>query len=432
MFQLARDAGIPLDPGEEDVLEDQVLLQFCERWKSWAKKRDQAVQMHLGSSGSCFRSYLPYNSRTFRVAYETLWYFDELIVSDPLETVICSVNPDEDDYEQKKQTLRETIQLLHRFRQALESGYLLLVGRSFLVNLGEEGSVATAALLRDPSVVAHLDQTVRYGLRKGTTPDGRDYWVYEADVDSGGLIGMTLEKPQAGDSIPLPKVGKPLPRATLEEIRQEFGEEQLTKVRDLYPREVERTLRNIVTAHSFSAAALFDRPVDATILARAALPKGSACKTTRAIAQLNLVLPFLKDVPPDRLLELRDNMPDAFREFRATVAEIVERVCRENPDGAAEALPNIADRDVLGAIRRLELEMKAIGKKTRLLGCGLSTILTVGSLIGASLGVDAVAFLAGITGAATSVIGAGAHSVEGRTRAKGSPYYFLWRARQNP
>ena len=158
IFTLAEEAGIPLGPGEQDILEDEAFLQFCKRYATWAKSRDKALSTYLAHTPNLFRCYLPYNSRVFQVAYQVLWYLDEIVVREP--TTLSLERPNTEDHENAKANLRKTLQLLNHFRQSIDSGYLLLAGSDLIPSLGDTPPGHVYGLANRPDLVAELDQTV--------------------------------------------------------------------------------------------------------------------------------------------------------------------------------------------------------------------------------------------------------------------------------
>ena len=116
-------------------------------------------------------------------------------------------------------------------------------------------------------------------------------------------------------------------------------------------REVHRTLHSVEVATSIGATALFDRNVDSTILSLCGFPVLHAERQALGVGSLNLALPYLHGVPPDRLLELRNRMPAPFLEFRSHLAEIVSRATKQDPENATELARLIADRELVPAVR---------------------------------------------------------------------------------
>lgn len=427
IFTLAEEAGIPLGPGEQDILEDQAFLQFCKRYATWAKSPDKALSTYLAHTPNLFRCYLPYNSRVFQVAYQVLWYLDEIVVRDPI--ALGLERPNTKDHENAKANLRKTLQLLNHFRQSIDSGYLLLAGSDLISGLGDTPPAQVYELVSRPDLVSELDQTVRFGLDRRLDDQGREWIVYDAYLDSGGIFGWHVKELSGTTTSPAIKVGEVLPLSSASELSAIFEQDVYDQVRSLYPREVHRTLHAVGVATSLNAAILFSRQVDATIVSMAGNPTADPKRQALSVASINLVLPYLHGVPADRLLDLRNAVPDAFYEFRARIADIVSRVMKEDPESAPELARLAAERELLPSVRRLQLEMEAASKKARILGYGLSVVSATGALVGKSAGVDTGTLITMLIGGMAAAIKAKADFSEEKRKAQINPFYFLWRAK---
>lgn len=429
IFTLAEKAGIPLGPGEQDVLEDEAFLRFCERYTTWAKSRDKALSTYLDRTHNLFRCYLPYSSRVFQVAYQVLWYLDEIVVRDPI--ALSLDRPNTQDHENAKVNLRKTLQLLNHFRQSIDSGYLLLTGSNLIPNLGDTPPAQVKELVKRPDLVSELDQAVRFGLDRRCDDQGREWIVFDAHLDSGGTLGWHVEQLSGRATSPAIRVGEVLPMSSASELSAILKQNIYDHVRSLYPREVHRTLHAVGAATSLNAAILFDRQVDSTIISIAGSPATDPKSQALTVASINLVLPYLHGVPADRLLDLRGVVPDAFHEFRARIADIVSRAMKEDPEKAPELARLAADRELLPSVRRLQSEMEGASRKARILGYGLPVVSATGALIGALAGAGMVLPLSMLLGGAAAAVKAAADFSAERMKAQTNPFYFLWRAKHS-
>jgi len=430
IFTLAEEAGISLGPGEQDALEDNAFLQFCEKYRTWSEVRDKALKKYLkhNHTQKFFRCYLPYSTRIFQIAYQVLWYLDEIVVRDPISLHLAHL--EDKNYENTKINLRRTLQLLSHFRQSIESGYLLLAGSNLLPILGETPLTQVKEIATHPQVISELDQAVRFGLEKRKDDQGREWAVFNAQLDSGATLGWHVEKLKGSATSPAIRIGEVLPISSASEISKIVKEDVYNKIRDLYPREVYRTLKTVSLATSMNAAILFDRQVDSTIISIARGLMINRKRQELSVGSFNLALPYLRGVPADRLLSLREVIPEAFYEFRARMVEIVNSAMKEDPQNTMQLAQLTADRKLLPHISKLKTEMEAASRKARILGYGLPVLSTTGALIGASVGVDIVPLLILLmTGAAGAIKAAADFSAE-QKKIQINPFYFLWRAKK--
>lgn len=426
ILTLAEEAGIPLGPGEQEVLGDEVFFRFREHYQAWSKTRDKALEEHLMRTPNLFRCYLPYSSRVFHVAYQILWYLDEIVVKDPIEQWVDL--PDSKSLENAKKNLCSTLQVLNNFRQSIDSGYLLLAG-SILIPKLTGGSDQVQNILVNPEVVLELDRAVSFGVDRRLDDQGKEWIVYNAFLDSGGIYGWHVEKLIGTVTSPGIKVGEVFPRVSASDISAILKKDIYDDVRNLYPREVHRTLHAVSVATSINAAVLFDRQVDPYIISIAGGASLDQKKQALAIGSFNLALPYLHQVPANRLLELRTKIPSSFYEFRSHLSDIVFRAMKEDPENTHEVAQLLADRELSPLVAKLQSEMEAAAKKARILGYGLPVVSVVGALSGACVGAGIVPVILMFMAGAHGAIKAAADFSAEKKKAQINPFYFLWRAK---
>jgi len=243
-------------------------------------------------------------------------------------------------------------------------------------------------------------------------------------------MGWYVEKLSGTVQSPPFVVGEQLPPSSAEEISRVVGQDVLGQVRHHYPREVQRTVHAAGVAANLASAALFDRRVDGVILSGLEEPPLDADRQLETVASMNLALPYLERVPPRRLVDLREKMPDAFTEFRARMVKVVQDAMKEDPARSAEVARLAAARDVVPHLRQLQTEMEAAARKGRVLGYGLPAVSVMGALVGACIGAGPAALVTALVGGAAGAVHAAAGSIGDRKKAEANPFFFIWRARQ--
>jgi hypothetical protein len=249
-------------------------------------------------------------------------------------------------------------------------------------------------------------------------------------LDSGHGMGWHIPKPVTGTKGPEYVVGEELPITSPEILAQILGGDPFIGIRpQLYPTEIARTLQAAEVAASIHAAVLFDRPVDDVILSAAESLHSNQPVTASAVG-VKLVLPYLEGVPSKRLLELRETIPDSFREFRGKINDIVLKAMREEPaDGLSLAQARI-EAEMSGSINQLEGQIAAISAKTRLHGYG-AVVPVLGVLAGSMIGVGSLEVLGAATVASVGyALRAAAESAKDRKLATLNPFYFIWQAKR--
>lgn len=432
LFSLAKEFSIPLRLGEHAPLSDADYLSFRLRYLDWAKFRDAALLRHLGSVKR-FRVYIPYKLRVFQIAYQILWYYDEVITRDPLSVLFLDRPPQ--DLEGVKRTLFEVIQRLFLFRQSIESGYLLLAGPEALPLLPKGEPEAIRKIAAEPLVITALDEAVSHQMVERNDSSGVPWTLYQSRLDFGGsALGWHTSGPwNANTFAPAYKVGEEYPETTIEELSKKVSipvERLMEKARELYPREVFGILYSAELAALRNSAILLDREAEAKILQFTKSPQPPAEKQKSLIHSFNLVLPFIDEVPPHRLIDIRADMPNAFVDFRATMTDIIQVAFRDHPEDAMDWASAEVQRRLAASTRMMESEMKSSATKLKILGTGLSAILGIGILTGQSYSLpfswDPIAIYAGLLSA--GIIGL-ADVVASRPKIGATdPMAFLWKA----
>ena len=426
VFLLAADAGIPLTPGEQAPLEDEDFARFRERYLQWSAARDRALREHLDVTPTLFRVYLPYSRRVFGTAAQVVWYLDEIVVRDPVVTLLHSPT---DSLESDKIRLRDLIQFLSRFRPWLEAGYILLHGRELVPALTDERPPVVTALLQRPEIIQSLQAATHLGAAERPDSSGRLQKVYQAQLDSGFLLKWHIVVgPRSEIETPHLIVLEKLPSVARDEFKSVLGDDFAQWEAEIFGREVHRTLWALETAFGLGSAVMYDRPLDDLIVQQAGQPVAGE-RQRATVGVLNVVLPYLGRVPPERLVDLREKVPSAFEDFRHRLHGVVDDVLTKE-----EVTPELAqahvDRSIAPAVATLEAEMQAEIRKARILGWGGTLIASAGMLAGAAVGAPPGGVVAAGVAGALGVLKASADVEAARLRAQGRPFYFLWRARQ--
>lgn len=425
IFHLASEFGIPVTPGAEEPLEDAVFSEFKRTYLEWSDKRDQALAHYLARTPTLFRTYIPYGPTVFYVASQIVWYLDEILISDPIVRVLkCPF----EDLEKQKNEVRKALQLLSYFKSPIEAGYILFAGSSLLKPLPDERPEIVEAVLAVPEVRQSLAAALRCGFIRRVGRQGEPWFIYELKLPSGGIIGFEGEVPAGGTMIPLKTMGEDLPQIDLAELRRMISRDPLERMESVFARAIHKTLFETETAKSLGSAVLFDQEVNGVILSNTSRSFDDERQIATA-SVLDTLVPYVRGIPPDRLAALRDVMPAAFRDFRGHMVEITRQVLDSNEHDVA-SLRFAVERKVLPGLRCLDAEMLAALKKARVLKRGLPLAAAAAMLTGAVFDVPIAAPLAfGLAGSLGS-IKAEADEKEAEQKAKGNPFYFLWRVQK--
>jgi hypothetical protein len=77
-FEVLPASGIPAEWTDNDY------DLFKSKYISQSNENDKQIFRYLISTPNLFRCHIPYTKWTLQVASEIVWYYDELIITDPL------------------------------------------------------------------------------------------------------------------------------------------------------------------------------------------------------------------------------------------------------------------------------------------------------------------------------------------------------------
>ena len=198
---------------------------------------------------------------------------------------------------------------------------------------------------------------------------GNDYRQYEAVLPEGGGIFGISGKVTAGPH-ELLRVGERLPKASFAEVEEFIPKDWRDQV---YPREIQRILEFVEASRRMNAAILFDRYLPDTVIEEILHGLPDQTKLMASVGTFNLSLPYLDKVTPERLMELREQIPEEFRHFRVDMLKSAQ-------DAQNQALPlqDAMDQLVLPQVMTLKKEMERISNRKNLLAYEVPAIMAMG------------------------------------------------------
>jgi hypothetical protein len=425
LFNLVDQCGINLN--KRHPIDDNLLFIFRSKYIEWAKQRDKSLLQYLDSTPKCFRVFMPYSQRTILLSFRIAWYFDEIVIGDPLSYL--SGFP-RDYFKGKGDDLWGYLHNLWINKELIDAGYILYA----------TGDVFNNRSLKIPDVVNQiaLDNELKDALRKSAyygvdiRPDSNGFpcKIYQTSLDVGRLFTFEIDKRnKKGELFNLPSIHieEYLPRINFDELPDSQKIHLEKSIEDLNKKEILRTINSLLKAVKLGAAVLYDREVDSLIIKKSGIYFDNQNKQ-KIINTFNLTLPYVENLDHKLLLELRQNIPQAFNEFRAILLELISKIKLEGLNDQGE-IKEIINQKILSYIRPLESEMKAAVKKANILSTAFP-ITSLGVLAGIFLGVPPAALLpielAGIYGLVKTIADQNAI----KEKLKGNPFYFLWKVKQ--
>lgn len=428
IFTLASEYGIPINHGGQQPIEDETFKEFKSKYLEWSTKRDTSLLEYLASKPNLFRVYLPYNDRVFSLASQIVWYLDEITIRDPLRII---VERSDETLENDKLETVQLLQFLSRFRPVIDNGYILFAGPNvFKTDELDIYSGISESLAEVPEIISALKKATYYGYTTRQDSEGRDTAVYQLKLDSGGIFGWGPMTIGGGKSVKMPpvRIGEIFPRITPESFEELIHIDLNQMMKGCYITEIKRTLSLVDMAHNMGAAIIFDRAVDQLVLSHAGVQL-SPQKQIATCGVLNFSLPFINGIPPERITEIRNAMPTAFLDFRLRILEIVIKGI-ENGLTASEELRTYVEKGISPQLKSLESELNGAIRKAKILYLGYPLAAGLGILTGAILSAPIAALIGMGVAGTMGTIRTYAGEQETKEKAKGHPFYFLWKVQK--
>ncbi|MBC7819029.1 MAG: hypothetical protein IAG10_19240 [Planctomycetaceae bacterium] len=431
---MAEEFGISFADGP---LEDTQFLQFRDSYLQWSDQRDDALRLYLQQTPKLFRVYLPYSNRILHTAFQIVWYFDEIIFRDPIATVLGEITEevikDPEALEQKKDEIRTLIESLSAVRAVIDQGYLLFGGPRLFPKLPELPQEKIESVLALPEVNSAIIDSIDWAYsRQLDSNSGATIHAYQGVLDSGKYFGIQANIPANQTARILMRFSGH--RVEYSELRETLGHDPLAVtdftaafVQNLFRKAVSWSIKNVQRAHQFGSAVLFDRRLDEVILQHAT-EEIDHKRQDQTIGLFNLSLPFVRNIPVERLADLREQLPDAFRDLRGKLHDLV--TSGRDDAQSEEELSERVESGIISQLRSIDSEMKAALSRAKILYCGIPIVTAIGSLVANRVGVDPRLLIGGATAAAVKILTETASKAQTISKLEGHPFYFLWKARQ--
>ncbi len=439
IFDLIDEFEILSKSGQSGILTDEAYNAFCEKYLLLSAQRDVALLKHLKGNPNCFRTHIPYSRFVFSVVFDVVWYYDELIINDP---IIGLLDNTRGDIEHRKHSLQQMLIFLTKCRESIEGGYLLFAGSNALPYNPDAYTKISRELVDVPNVQNAFDQYTWIGHKPMPINNDKKDNLKQLHILYNGLSGeqasmgvympphVTENPNKLMGGITYSFVGE-FHRLSKDELYQLGKKDMLDGMKVHYAGDAAIVLDALTNSQNINVPALFYRNVD-SVVAQNFISLNSI-ETTNAIANTFLydcTLPFTQGVPPERLFEVRNQIPNAFIEFRAFLYEIVTKAMKATNDPAELKL--IIESKIHRKISSLEVEMSNANKNFMFKGVAASLTLLFGALGIYSIGFDFSTLIGEAVGSGAVVNGlkAAADISTKRNNAKLNPAYFLWKARQ--
>jgi hypothetical protein len=435
IFELADKHEINFSSDQPFEFTDEQYDKFCNEYITKVNNRDSHLIDYLTTNPKLFRTFLPWRDNLFYTILQLLWYYDEIIAYDPIVFEITHFK--EQNHEKNKDRLITLLRSLYQFKDSIESGFLLFAGyQTVQEHKIDNPSVDTNGLIGNERIRHELDKLVSVSkMESKANGETTDYTIRSRYRGQQSLLPIikTPDKlePNADGmySWTIDLVGSKYTPISIDEIK-EVG--AYSKVFDdyakLYPLEIKEILDYLFIGNGLNTAVQFDRKLDELVLQNLQLFDSEKAKKPQTFYELSL--PTVDGIPPERLLELRHQMPGAFLDFRNQMFEFILELHKEGSD--QRILEIKLKQKINPIIKSLDVEINNSLRKAKVLGTGVPLVSAVGVWGLWQAGIDVVQLqniiLGGLSVSAEMKILI--ERMNERDKSRINPFYYLWKVKR--
>jgi hypothetical protein len=438
IFDLTDEFQIFSLSGTANEFTDEAFNLFCDKYKSLSQQRDTALFQYLNSTPNLFRTHLPHSKWAIAVAFSVVWYYDELIVSDP---VLQLINSDKTTPEQKKYHLQQLLTFLKSCRESIDGGFLLFSGNDLTPDKTGLFEAESKSLVNVPQVLDAFEQISRMVKKSSPINENVADNLTQLEILYDGLwgeirtMGMYIP-PHVFDANKLTNgiyydFMTPYQRLTKEELISFNKADMLESLKHEYSKDISIVLETITNAQRLNSPVLFYREADCIAA------KSYAASNNKQVVDLltdttiyDCLVPYVDGIPAERLFDVRNQVPEAFKDFRAFLFELVMKTMKST-DNPAEFKFKV-DNEINKMIRQLSVEMNNSKNKWRFQGIAAPLIMLTGSLTLLSSGIDYSKLLSTFLGSGGLIqsLNTWNNVTADKNKSTLNPVYFLWKAQQ--
>jgi hypothetical protein len=437
IFDLIEEFKIFNNSGYPNEITDETYHSFYKKYLELSSERDRALSLYLNLTENIFRCHMPRSKWVLGMSMQVVWYYDELVIGDPVLELLKS---DEKSFDQKIYHLQMLLSFLKDCEESIKTGYLLLCGDDMISVRSNQFNHESQLLIENPHILDAFERASAF-IKKPSPINNipEDNLVQlETMYDShfGTVRPMAMYfPPHVLDEKKFTKginynFTTPYSRTTKQEIINYGRHDILDPLVKEYKKDIAVVLETLANAQQLRLPVLFYRDVDSIVAHEYSSKNISRTYSAANTSIYECVLPYLDGVPPQRLAEIRYSLPEAFKDFRAFLFDLVKRVMNST-NNPAESKFKI-ESEINSKLRLLEVEMGNANRKLRSHGVVTPIALMAGSLSLYPLGIDYAHLITVLTGAGGFIktVTTLSDVVGDKKKAALNPVYFLWKAQR--
>ncbi len=434
IFLLAEKYQISIDNLNQAEFSDESFLGFCKDYIEKSKVRDKDLKIHLTEKPNLFRTFLPWRENIFNTVLQLQWYYDELVIYDPIIFEINNFKTG--NIEEDKSRLRQLLFFLNSLKESINEGFLLFGSYDTFVTTNKRSEENKfEALLSIPEIRNECDKLVQVYKMESTEGTKKSYFNVRSYYRNKQVMFTVVKdfekiKTDEGYGIWFDLVGSNYTPLSIEDAKKEgFYDRAYDGFKEDYPFEIREILNYIDVGSNIKTPVLFDRKLDEYVLSNIT-PNNEVIKS-KGTDYLKLFLPFVNGIPPERLFAIRTTMPNAFLDFRNLMFEVIYDY--EKSGVEPEILELKIQQKINPLLRKLDAEMKNSLTKAKIIGIGLPLVSGMGALGLWHFGIDIsklTTLVLGSVNVAGEFTAFTNYFTEQRT-GKSHSLYYLWEAQRS-
>ncbi len=439
IFDLIKEHGLFERSGDLKGFPEGAFSSFCKKYRIACRERDTALLRYLNTTPNLFRCHLPYSRWAFGVSLNVVWYYDELVIGDPILQLINSKDIALSDQSEQLQRL---LAFLATIEQSVKGGYILFIGNHYLKDDHEQMAIETDSLIKQPEILSNYEQMTAFLKKPSPINDDPSDNLTQLDIQYEGLVNAVRTM---GTYIPqhVFDEGKltngvsydfmtPFQWTTKEDFMAMEKADMLEAITKEYRNDINLVLETVANSYKLNAPALFYREADYLAAKNFTAPQQQKTAKIQDRTVYDCLVPYVHGIPPERLFDIKNEMPAAFLEFRNYAYDIVNKAMKSTDDTAE--LKYAIDKEIQSKMRLLKTELENAKYKWRFNGIATPLVVLTGSMGLFTAGInyaDVGTALLG-SGGLIKMISTWAEVRGDKNKSALNPVYFLWKAQQDP
>ncbi|MBL3827016.1 MULTISPECIES: hypothetical protein [unclassified Marinobacter] len=380
IFDLANDHDISLVFGGIQPITDDQFVSFRSSYKNYFDEFQKYVDRLAENSREEIWGYIPPGKKAYITAINSIWYYDRIVVADPVFDILSDANPE--NIEDRKWMLRDTLQWLYQFRDLIEQGYLIL-GKGYMPAPKEADVEAVYDELSGiDGLISEVYQSVKVEKTYAGDRNGTLTRFFRVSTDIGfNILYKKVRGPKNKEQFSLFQDMSP---SSINELLQEEPRGKAA---------VERIVKDQLYSLSEMAFISHEQSFSPVLHQISDLRIVQKIFAVDSRSTQNIVpsrVPVMADIPLDRLLDMREQQSNCFQDFRLKVNEIAG-------SSSLDFAQNKINVYLEGMKKSLEDEMKNLKRKRRADGYVKMALSAATAITGAAAGEHFLALFASLS-----------------------------------